>query len=180
MPDSPGPRVVLDRTPARNRLAVLAAGLAGNQLQVWLFDYVLYPFVIWRAGLGRGLLIMTALSFLLCWSMLRFYDWSGQDWLGIEAIKKLREAPSAGRWRRGLAALLRRSDAVAFMVLSIRFDPLITVLYLRPAASAFRGLSRRDWRIFLGSLALSNVYWSLIAFGGIEVLRRVWGPGAVS
>jgi hypothetical protein len=161
-----------------NRLCVLVAGYTGNQLQVWLFDYVLYPFVIWRAGLGWGLLIMAVLSFLLCWSMLRFYDWSGQDWLGIEAVKRLRESRDSTGWRGRLGRLLRRSDLLAFVVLSLRFDPLITTLYLRPAERAFRGLSGSDWRLFVASVALSNVYWSLVAYGGIELVRSVWESGA--
>ena len=36
------------------------------------------------------------------------------------------------------------------------------------------GLSRRDWRIFLGSVALSNAAWTFVCFGGVSQLRRLW------
>jgi hypothetical protein len=160
------------------RLGILGVGLLGNQLQVVLFDYVLYPFVIWRAGLLWGALIMTGLSLVVCIALLRFYDWSRKDWLGIETVKRLRDEPAAAGARRRIAGLLRRSDAFALVALSIRFDPFVTILYIRRGSHAYAGLSRREWRLFLVSNLISNAWWSLVAFGAIEVVRRTW-PGLV-
>jgi hypothetical protein len=156
------------------RLGILGVGLLGNQLQVVLFDYVLYPFVIWRAGLLWGALIMTGLSFAVCLALLRFYDWSRRDWLGIETVKRLRDEPAAEGVRQRIGELLRRSDGFALVVLSIRFDPFVTILYIRHGSHAYAGLSRREWRLFLVSNLISNAWWSLVAFGAIEVVRRAW------
>lgn len=158
----------------RWRLGVLGLGLLGNHVQVWAFDYLLYPYVIWRGGPFWGAIVMTILSFVLCWAMLRFYDWTGRDWLGIETVKALRDGQETAGWRGWLRRLLRRSDALALVLLSIRFDPFITILYLRPGSHAFDGLSARDWRRFVASVLIANVYWSVVAVSGIEIARRLW------
>lgn len=61
---------------------------------------------------------------------------------------------------------------MAFVALSLRFDPFITTAYLR--RTAYAGLSPRDWRIFLGSVLLSNAAWALVCFGGIAAARHFW------
>lgn len=136
------------------------------------FGCGLYPFVIFKLGLVAGGVVMAALSFLDCLLLLRLYDWLKRDWLGIEWLKEVRGYTGTGRWRRGLAWTLNRGDGVAFVALSLRFDPFITTAYLR--RGAYGGLSARDWRIFLGSVLLSNAAWALVCFGGVEAVRRLW------
>ena len=120
----------LDDTPAthrpaglRERAAVLGVGLLGNQAIVLAFNYLLYPYVLWRFDLLYGCLIMTALSALTCYLTLLFYDWSKKDWLGIEAIKELKHSEGQGRFVRLIGSLMRRSDWLAMLALSIKFDP---------------------------------------------------------
>lgn len=147
------------------------AGVLAFKAFDYAFDYVLYPFVIYRLGLVTGGIVMAALSLLDCLLLLRLYDWLKRDWLGIEFIKDLRHYAGAG-WRRALAWLLGRGDVVAFFALSLRFDPFVTTAYLR--RGQFNGLSPRDWRIFLASVVVSNAAWALVCFGGIEAVRRWW------
>jgi hypothetical protein len=104
--------------------------------------------------------------------LLRLYDWLKRDWLGIELVKGLRLYSGPSRWKRGTAWLLGRGDGVAFVVLSLRFDPFITTAYLRHGA--YNGLTRRDWKVFLGSVVLSNAAWTVVCFGGVSLLRRWW------
>ena len=52
--------------------------------------------------------------------------------------------------------LLHRSDPVACVLLSIKFDPFIVTVYLR--RGRFGGMSRRDWRIFLLSWLIGNAW----------------------
>ena len=151
----------------------LAVGLSANKVIEYLFDYVLYPFVIYRFGILVGGLVMMGLSFLACLLTLWFYDWSKRDWLGIEAIKSLRGYEGKLKCGRLAGWLLRKSDLVVFLFLSIKYDPFITMAYLRHGA--FNGISRRDWRIFLGSTVVANVYWTLACFMGISLVEWVWG-----
>ena len=111
-------------------------------------------------------------SLVVCLLTLWFYDWAKRDWLGIELLKGLRLYTGPSIWRRATAWLLGRGDAVAFVVLSLRFDPFITTAYMRHGV--YNGLTRRDWKIFLGSVLLSNAAWTFVCFGGIEAVRRLW------
>ena len=60
---------------------------------------------------------------------------------------------------------------MAFVVLSLRYGPFITTACLRHGA--YNGLARRDWKIFLGSVVLSNAAWTFVCFGGVSLLRRL-------
>jgi hypothetical protein len=60
------------------------------------------------------------------------------------------------------------------VVLSVKFDPFITTIYMRRGAHQYRGMSRRDWGIFAASLAIGNLCWALAMFGGITGLERLY------
>ncbi len=154
------------------RLAELAAGFGGSALLKWVFDWVLYPLVIFSLGLGWGGLVMSLASFAVCIVLLWVYDLLKRDWLGIEAIKALRLREGHRGWRRVAAAALNRGDAIAFVVLSIHFDPFVTTAYLR--RGQFNGMSRRDWVIFVSSWALSNGFWIAACYLGISALTWLW------
>ena len=156
------------------RIGFFGVGHIANQLQIWGFDYVLYPFVIWRLGLFVGALVMTLLSFGVCYGFLRFYDWSGKDWLGIETLKSVKESESKSRIAQFSSWILRKGNSAAFFFLAIKFDPFITTAYMRHGSHRFNGLSRRDWRIFLGSLLIGNVYWTFTVFAGISIVELLW------
>lgn len=155
-------------SPWRARLAQWLVGFLTHKLFDEAFDFVLYPFVIFSLGLLWGGLVMTLLSLLDCYLLLKLYDWLKRDWFGIEFVKGLQIYKGQSRWRKVLAWLLNRSDAVAFIVLSLRFDPFITTAYLRHGI--YSGMTGRDWRIFLGSGLVSNLAWMLVCCGGLRAL----------
>ena len=151
------------------RLVDLAAGLLVWNVLDYAFDYVLYPLVLWKLGLLRGGLLMSALSLLFCLALLRIYNRLGRDWLGIEFVRNQRHYQGPSRWRRCLAWLLTRGDGVAFVVLTLKNDPFITTAYLRH--SAYSRMNVRDWVIFMGSWLISNALWLTVCFGGVSFLR---------
>lgn len=154
------------------RLGELTLGHTVNAVMVYGFDYVLYPFVIWKMGLIHGGVLMSVLSLVTCLLTLWFYDWSKRDWLGIEAVKQLRDGEAKTRLRRWLAWALAKGDIPACIALSLYSDPFITTACLR--RGAFQGMSTRDWRIFFASWFISNGWWILACFGGIEFLKGLW------
>jgi len=156
----------------KNRLAELSLGLAVNQLTVWAFNFFLYPFIIYKFGILHGGGLMTFFSFLACLGTLKFYDWSKRDWLGIEMIKGLKGYSGNKGIGRFTAWILRKSDSIVFMFLSIKFDAFITTAYLR--RGKFNGMGKREWAIFMGSLLISNVYWTLACYMGITVFEWAW------
>lgn len=115
---------------------------------------------------------MALLSLLVCLLCIWFYDWSKKDWLGIEAIKEVKEYNGNSRWRRFLAWTMCHSDPAACVVLSVTFDPFITMTYLRKGS--YNGMSRRDWRIFMGSWLIGNAYWAVACWLGVSALEWLW------
>ena len=169
--------MVTDRLPRiglKKRLGVLGIGLLANQAIVWGFDLVLYPAVIYKFGILRGGLIMTILSFLVCYGSILFYDWAKQDWLGIETLKGVRESNATTLIGKAVAWLLKKGDIGAMLFCSIKFDPFITVAYMRHGAYQYNGLSKRDWRIFIASLIIGNAYWTAVAYTGIKIVEILW------
>lgn len=159
----------------RQRIGLIAIGHTANQAQVVLFDYLLYPaMLLWLDPLiGGG--IMTVLSALFCWLLIILYRWSGRDWLGLELVRDLRDGPSPNhpllRWTR---AILRAGRMPALIMLSVRFDPFITTLYLRDGTPGHSGLSPQDWRVFWASVVISNLYWIGALSVLIELARGAW------
>jgi hypothetical protein len=136
-----------------------------------LFDYILYPYVIYLTGILVGGTIMTALSALICLLILKFYDYSKQDWLGIETIRDLKGYKGEARAGRILAWFLKRSDLVSFFALSFLYDPFITTVWLRH--KRYGGMTARDHRIFWGSLVVANGFWTVTCWFGINILQGV-------
>lgn len=159
----------------KERIAILGLGLLVNTLIFnYAFDYLLYPFVIWKLGVFKGGLVMTVLAGLTCHLMFIFYDWSKKDWLGIETIKSLKNYDGSGRIGKITSWVLRRSNPFILLFLSIKYDAFITTAYLRPGSHQYNGLGRRDWQIFLASLVISNAYWTLASFMGISFFEWAW------
>lgn len=155
----------------KRKLAIWGLGYAGNMVFVSAFDYVLYPFVIWKTGILKGSLIMTVMSFLICWVTLVLYDWARKDWLGIETIKMVKHYDGESLIGKITSWILKKSDPAVLLFLSIKFDPFITTAYMRHGSAKYNGLSRRDWTIFITSLVVGNVYWTLVAFTGVSIIE---------
>jgi hypothetical protein len=155
------------------RIGVLAIGLSTNQLITYAGDYVLYPAVIWKLGILKGGVVMLFVSFFVCILLIKVYDWSKQDWLGIEAIKGLKGYEGNNLIARATAWMMKKSDPFIVVFLSIKSDPFIVTVYLRHGK--YNGMSKRDWIIFTSSLVIANAYWTLACYMGISLFEWVWG-----
>ncbi len=159
----------------KKRFAVLGIGVLANHAMMYSFDFVLYPFVLLKLGALNGGFLMTVLSFVLGYACLLFYDWSKTDWLGIEALKSLREISPDTYFGRLTARILTKSEPVILLFLSLKFDPFIATAYMRRGNNQFNGLTRRDWKLFLASLLIGNVYWTLAIFAGFSLVAFLFG-----
>lgn len=162
------------RTSYKGRIAILGIGLLSNWIIVYAGDYIIYPFIIWKMGIMSGGLIMIAVSFLLCYLTFLFYDWSKRDWLGIETVKSLKNYNGTDRLGKITSWFLKRSDHFVMLFLSIKYDAFITAAYLRSGSQQYNGLSKRDWKIFISSLLIGNIYWTLACFMGITLFEWAW------
>ena len=153
------------------RLFELSSGFCTWKATDYAFDYLLYPFVIWKLGPLYGGLLMSVLSLAACLMLLAVYDKLRRDWLGIEFLKQQREYQGTSRYRRVLAWMLNRGDGLAFIALSLKHDPFITTAYLRK--NAFGGMTRHDWAIFLGSWLVANGTWLFLCAGWVAYDKHI-------
>lgn len=156
----------------KDRFIELVLGLSIKNLTDRAFDYLLYPFVVYKLGILKGGIIMTLLSFIACILTMKFYDWSKRDWLGIETIKSLKNFDGKKKIGRLTSFILQKSDPIIFLFLSIQYDPFITTAYLR--SGKFNGMNKRDWTVFMSSLIFSNAYWTLACYMGITLVEWGW------
>lgn len=154
-------------------IGTLGIGIFCNKLMIWGFDYILYPYVMWKCGDVKGSIVMTFLSFFVCYGTLKFYDWCKVDWIGIEALKDLRETERKGFVGSVSKWIFRKGEWAVFLFLSMKFDPFIVTAYMRHGKNQYNGLSKRDWRIFLGSLLISNMFWSGLVSLGLRILKWI-------
>lgn len=152
----------------------------------YAFDYLLYPFVIYKLGPLYGGIIMTMLAAAFCLAIVWVYDFLEKDWLGLETVKELvenffkeEEEIARKKWRkRGkkiMSWVFHKNKVGQFMFLSLAFDPLITTVYMRPGYHLYNGFSKRDWKIFWGSVFVSNAWWTGIAFMAVSSFEGIMG-----
>ena len=147
------------------------------------FDYVLYPYVIYKYGVSFGYVIMALLSAAICLVLSSLYDWLRKDWLGIETVKELveeffaelKEEAEVSWRRRGkkiLSWIFHKNIIGQFVFLSIKFDPLITTVYMRKGYHRYNGFTWRDWKIFWGSVLISNLWWTGVSLAIVSVVKE--------
>ena len=130
----------------RSRGEELSIGLTAKYLSDRAFDYLLYPFVIFKFGILKGGIVMTLLAFLANMLTMKFYDWSKRDWLGIEVIKDLKTYSGNRMIGRFTAWILQRSDSMIFLFLSLQYDiPEQTEPPFRRKPNPDSGASRTPW-----------------------------------
>lgn len=159
----------------KKKIGILGAGYLGNAIIVYAFNWVLYPFVIWKFGLiVGGLVIMTILSFIICYLTILFYDWAKKDWLGIETLKEVKEYQGTKKAGKIAAWILRKGEIPTLLFMSVKFDPFITTVYMRHGSNQYNGMSQRDWKIFVASWLIGNVYWSVAMYSGVTAVEYIW------
>lgn len=161
-----------------NRLLLFLTGATTFTVINYSFDFVLYPFALYKLGVVVGFFTMMLLSFLFCWGYFIIYDYLKRDFLGIEFSKEKMSSIIASEDSVGLKLLLvrvlRKSRALLFVFLSIYFDPFVAVAFERKGNFAYNGLSARDWRLFILSLIISNGFWSTTVFAGLSFFEFLY------
>jgi hypothetical protein len=166
-------------------LKLLAVGHFVYHALDHLFDYVLYPIVMYKLGLVYGFLVMTTLSGLVCLLMAFVYDFLEKDWLGLETVKELvekffkEEEEMARRswrkwWKKLFSKIFYEYRWGPFVFLSLVFDPFVTTIYIRKGYHLYNGFSKEDWGIFIGSILLSNAWWAIVAFSVVSIIKETF------
>lgn len=157
----------------KTKASEVVVGIFSSYFMDTAFDYFLYPYVIYKLGLLKGGIAMTGLACLLNIISLYFYDWSKRDWFGFEALKTFQDYHGANRLKQIASWLLKKNNFVIMLFLSIKEDAFKTVVYMRHGKYQYNGLTARDWKIFIASIVIGNVYWTLAAYTGLSLFE--WG-----
>lgn len=173
-----GEKIVAFIVKEKKRLMTLGIGWTFDQATNLAFDFLLYPLVIGLWGLKIGGGIMIVLSIVTSIAVIRFYDRTKKDWLGIEAVKSVRDGDQKTKLGRAISWLMKKGDPVALIGLSILYsEPVAITLYMRRGAYQYNGFSKRDWTIFLASVIISNVSWGIAVWGGLEAVKALFSLG---
>ena len=154
----------------KKRVGTIFVGLLANQIMVYLGDYILYPWVMGTQGYLMGTHIMLWLSVLICLLTLKFYDWSGKDWLGIETLKEVRELKNS-RATSFISRIFERGQWAQLVILSLTQDPFIVTVFLRDGAHEYGKMTKKDWKNFFASVLIGNIFWSTVCWSGIIILE---------
>jgi hypothetical protein len=157
---------------AAKRIAQIGAGHSLYATFNWFFDNVLYVYVVYNWGMLRGGAVMTALSFAQCAATLIVYQRMRIDWVGAGLIGALRLKPRPSRAESIILWAHDRNRGLIFVALCLFTDPFLTTAYFKEGQ--FGEITARDWRVFIASVLVSNVYWIFVASLIGHVLVRLW------
>jgi hypothetical protein len=153
------------------QVQALTLGHTANAGLSFLFDYVLYALALSVLGPWYGGALMIVLSLALDLALIRLYDTLKTDWLGIEALKRIKDNKFESRLKEWLRRMLARSDLAALLLLPLKFSPFIVMIYLRKGAGQYNGMGMKDWAVFLGATIIGNVYWiAALYLAGTQVV----------
>ncbi len=124
-------------------------------------------------GIIKGALIMWFLSFIVCYSLILFYNWSKKDWLGIETAKIGIEHGHTSAFLSILQWARKKGKWMLLIFLSIFFDPFITLVSIRDSSHGYKRMNKNDWTIFMSSFIISNLWWSMAVFTGLSVFELI-------
>lgn len=157
----------------KKRFAELATGWLTDRVTNWVFEYVAYPAVIAYWGLIQGGTVMIILSVILSLAIINLYDFLKRDWLGLEAIKEIRDGEAKSMLEKISQWAMRKGDLVGLIILSVYSEPVKVTLYMRHGSNQFNGFSKRDWFNFTTAVVIGNVSWALVVFGGVKTAKAL-------
>ncbi len=158
---------------------VVVGGWGAYEAFCILYDYLLWPIVQSKLG-GISVIPLTIGAMALNFLMLKWYQESGQSWLGVDYLEQVKV--KGDKWaerfyqhKSGLVRafmyvpakslqaviwLLKKNDVLAFLFLSVWKDSFVTTAFLRHGRSG--KLEARDYKVFIASTILSCLAWGLL------------------
>lgn len=163
-------------------------------LSVISYIYEYYGFTTGLVAFGwKAVPFLTIGAGFLCWLGILVLDLLKMDYFGAESVRKELDIfqqefrkniqKKAGRQFRilffriqvdyDLAAInwwLDHSVYVVLLFSALKFDAIATTMYYR--GGKHRGLSKKDWVVFIISLVISCICWSVVVLCGIELFSN--------
>jgi hypothetical protein len=150
------------------------------------FDFGLYPLAQLQLGVIAGTGAMMVASLAVCVMLLLLYDRLAtagfRDLLGFESLKEIGAGVRHSMLAQRMAIATGRpariaSAALLFFYLSIWFDPMTCMIFMRPADH--HRMSLQYWALFGASVFVSNAAWATLVYAGVETAQDLLGVLAV-
>lgn len=166
------------------------------RIEEFLYDYVLYPFMLTTGGLmaatwyantfnpelqvteslgywvGFILLFLGSIATNILY--LKLYDGVKKDILAFEALKDtVHNTEQKGFFKR---MLQKHAEAkwfvkwAVFVYLSVWENPFFTVLFMRKEARSYK-MNQYDWTVFTISILTANLVWAGVVTGVVELVQ---------
>jgi hypothetical protein len=158
--------------PMSVRLSIVGIGHSLYYASSFLFDNVLYVYVVYEWGMALGGLFMSMAAFSLNIVTLFVYQAMKIDWIGSGLIRELRLKDSPSRIERFLLWANDRSKLMIFVILNVYQDPFVATAYFKEGD--FSQLTYRDVWILVASAMFSNLYWIVVAAGIGNSIAFIW------
>ena len=150
------------------KISTVLVGRTVYEVYNYFFDYGVYPLVLLKFGYLNGLLIMIVVTAVFNFALLLYYFKMNIDWLGFDYVKKVKDwSVNKKGVLKIIGVILKKSDLILFMVLSTFRDSFETTAYFKYSYILSKG---RTLAIFIASLIVSNLFWSL----GVEAFINSW------
>jgi hypothetical protein len=156
----------------KEQIARIGAGHICYGVFNWLYDNILYVFIVYRLGLLVGGGLMTVGSLLQCAALLLAYKRMKIDWVGTGALHSLAQKERPTFIEKILLWAMRKGKVPIFLALCVYQDPFITTAYF--TEGRFEKLTSRDWKTFFASVFVSNGYWTLRSGLVAQVIVHAW------
>ena len=152
------------------------------------YDRFAYPAIMLALGDLRGGIIAGLGAMIICVAFLLHYEKTGSQWIAStediigQIIKRIKKIESYNIILKIIFFIPRifmqlSLDSVAkrgvlgFIVLSCMSDPFVTLSFFKKDR---KGLSKKDWMIFMLSGLIANVYWILYTSVILVFVRAIW------
>lgn len=154
------------------RLAQIGTGHALYAAFNWVFDNVLYVWVVYTLGILKGGALMMAASGVQCALTLIVYQRMRVDWVGTGLLAEIRAKTERSRLERVLVWAGDRHPVLIFTLLCVFQDPFITTAWFKQGR--FDRLTRQDWSLFAAAVVVANVYWIFVASLIGQAIATLW------
>ncbi len=129
------------------------SGLVFLEIVNKIFDYFIYPLVMYKLSFWNSYFILLFLALILNYSLLFLYDYLKKDIFGFEKIKEIKKQRS-GIWKH----IFKMGRISTILGLSF-YDPFLATIYLRKPGFAF--CKKDHFYIFLTTL-IGHTIWLVL------------------
>jgi hypothetical protein len=167
------------------KIQEIATGLAIFEACNFVSDFIWYPFAMtyWGVFWGGAIAFVTVSIYNTIVFVL--YEYMAVDWLGAHALREIDKEENRSALVRFMTWLGRAKTTwwekalspIVFIILTLPIDPVIVAIHHR--REHFRGISARDWWIFLAANTAANLWWILKVGLVLEAVMWVWRHAVV-